>query len=101
MKKNFRERCYALLRKIPAGKVTTYKELAHGLGTRAYRAVGQAMNKNPYPHTDVPCHRVVQADGSLGGFMHAPSLKIARLKKDGIKVRKNRIVDFEKRLYKF
>ncbi len=46
--KAFNDKAYDLLRKVPAGRVTTYKELAHALGTKAYRGVGQAMKKNPY-----------------------------------------------------
>ena len=44
----FSEKAYDLLRKVPKVRITTYKEIAHGLGTRAYRGVGQAMRKNPY-----------------------------------------------------
>lgn len=44
----FSDRVYDLLRKVPEGRVTTYKELARALGTKAYRGVGQAMKKNPY-----------------------------------------------------
>ena len=46
--KAFADRAYDLLRKVPKGRVTTYKEIAHGLGTKAYRGVGQAMKRNPY-----------------------------------------------------
>jgi len=46
--KTFSGQIYDLLRTVPRGRVTTYKLLAHTLGTRAYRAVGQAMRKNPY-----------------------------------------------------
>ena len=53
----FSERCYKLLLKVPKGKVTTYRDLAHALDTKAYRAVGQAMNRNPRAPI-VPCHRV-------------------------------------------
>lgn len=45
--KSFSEKVYDLLRKVPKGRVTTYKELAEALGTRAYRGVGQAMKRNP------------------------------------------------------
>jgi methylated-DNA-[protein]-cysteine S-methyltransferase len=45
---SFSEKVYDLLRKVPEGRVTTYKEIAHALGTKAYRGVGQAMRKNPY-----------------------------------------------------
>lgn len=48
MKDSFSECCYNLLKKVPKGKVTTYKELARALKSKAYRAVGNAMNKNPY-----------------------------------------------------
>jgi O6-methylguanine-DNA--protein-cysteine methyltransferase len=46
--KTFADKAYDLLRKVPKGRVTTYKEIAHALGTRAYRGVGQAMRRNPY-----------------------------------------------------
>ena len=96
----FSERCYKLLRKVPKGKVTTYGELARALGCKAYRAVGQAMNKNPYA-PEVPCHRVVCSDGSLGGFASGQKKKKAMLKKEGLEVAKGKILDFEKKLYRF
>ncbi len=46
--KTFSEKVYDLLRTVPKGHVTTYKEIANALGSRAYRGVGQAMKKNPY-----------------------------------------------------
>ncbi len=46
--KKFADKAYDLLRKVPAGRVTTYREIAHALGTKAYRGVGQAMKRNPY-----------------------------------------------------
>ena len=46
--KTFSDKVYDLLRKVPEGRVTTYKEIAHAMGTRAYRGVGQAMKRNPY-----------------------------------------------------
>ena len=55
------------LLQVPKGKVTTYRELAHATGTRAYRAVGQALKNNPHP-IDVPCHRVIKSDGRVGGY---------------------------------
>ena len=45
--KAFAEKAYDLLRQVPRGRVTTYKEIAHALGTKAYRGVGQAMKRNP------------------------------------------------------
>lgn len=61
------EKVYELCRRIPKGKVTTYKELARALKTKGYQAIGQALRRNPYSPI-VPCHRVVASDGSLGGF---------------------------------
>jgi methylated-DNA-[protein]-cysteine S-methyltransferase len=46
--KTFADRAYDLLRKVPEGRVTTYKEIAHALKTRAYQGIGQVMRKNPY-----------------------------------------------------
>lgn len=87
---NFNERCYALLRKVPKGKVTTYKALASALGTKAYRAVGNAMNKNPYA-PEVPCHRVVGSDGSLVGFASGLKNKTSLLTKEGIVIQNGKI----------
>jgi len=46
--KTFAEETYNILRTVPEGRVTTYKEIAHALGTKAYRGVGQVMKRNPY-----------------------------------------------------
>ena len=46
--KAFADQAYDLLRKVPEGRVTTYKEIAQALGTKAYRGVGQAMKRNPF-----------------------------------------------------
>src|SRR3989344_5792651 len=96
---NFNESVYSMLRKVPKGKVTTYKALAEKLGTKAYRAVGQAMRCNPYA-PEVPCHRVVASDGTIGGFSgkwdpnsKEVKRKILLLRKEGVKVKNNRIVD--------
>ena len=75
----FKERCYLLLRKVPRGKVTTYKAIAKALNTKAYHAVGNAMNKNPYA-PKVPCHRVVQSNGNIGGFASGTKKKMIMLK---------------------
>ena len=64
---DFNQKCYMLLSKIPKGKVTTYKEIAKTLNTKAYRAVGKAMSKNPNPIV-IPCHRIINTNGSVGGY---------------------------------
>ena len=105
--KSFNEKIYGLLRKVPKGKVATYKSLAEAAGTRAYRAVGQVMNKNPYGILNckgkdmVPCHRVVASNGHLHGFAHGLKKKKELLEKEGIQIKDNKIADFEKVLFKF
>ena len=96
----FYDKVYGLCKRIPKGKVTTYKMIAEKLGTRAYRAVGTAMRKNPYA-PKVPCHRVVNSDGNIGGFSSGVKNKIRMLEKEGVKVKNNRILNFENVLYKF
>ena len=89
-KNSFNQRCYELLKKVPSGKVTTYKALARALNTKTYRAVGRAMNKNPFaPH--VPCHRVINSDGRLGGYAHGLQKKITLLKNEGIEIKNDRV----------
>ncbi len=94
IKKTFSQKCYELLKKVPKGKVTTYKILAEKLGTKAYRAVGNAMNKNPYA-PKVPCHRVVNSDGKVGKFASGTKKKIQMLKKEGVEIKNGKIVNFE------
>jgi methylated-DNA-[protein]-cysteine S-methyltransferase len=98
--KSFNERCYALLRLIPKGRVTTYKIIAEALGTKAYRAVGNAMAHNPDLVT-TPCHRVVGSDGSIGGYALGTDKKIALLRAEGIAVQNGKIVNFEALLFRF
>ena len=103
--KTFSESVYDLLRKVPKGRVTTYKELAHALGTKAYRGVGQSMRKNPYA-PEVPCHRVVAASGRIGGFQGKTSgvaiqKKIKMLQDEGVEIHGGKVRDFEKILYRF
>ena len=64
----FHQKVYELARTIPAGRTSTYGELAARLGGLAdARAVGEALGRNPVPIV-VPCHRVLAASGKLGGF---------------------------------
>jgi len=90
---------YKILMNVPRGRVTTYKELGRASGHHQ-RAVGKLMNTNPYAPR-VPCHRVVMSDGSIGGFDGNVPKKIAILKKEGVLVKRGKIVDFEKKLYRF
>lgn len=98
--KTFDERVWAVCKRIPKGKVSTYKEIALALNTKAYRAVGNALNRNPHAPI-VPCHSVVNSDGKIGGFATGTKKKIALLKKEGIEVKDDKIVNFKKKLKKF
>jgi methylated-DNA-[protein]-cysteine S-methyltransferase len=80
---SFNEQVWAVCARVPKGKVTTYAAIARKLGTQAYRAVGNAMNKNPYA-PKVPCHRVVGSDGSLTGFAAGVEKKKRLLKAEGV-----------------
>ena len=100
MQKSFNEKVWDACKKIPKGKVSTYGEIAKAIKNRdASRAVGNALNKNPFAPI-VPCHRVIQSNGSIGGFAFGTNKKIAMLKNEGIEI-KNGKIDLEKYLYKF
>jgi O-6-methylguanine DNA methyltransferase len=87
------EQVYQLLLRIPAGRVTTYGEIARVLGTKGYRAVGRILNQNPNA-PEVPCHRVVMSDGSLGGYAHGVARKIELLTREGVRIEDGRVCDF-------
>jgi methylated-DNA-[protein]-cysteine S-methyltransferase len=73
---------YKLLIKIPAGKVSTYGDLAKALGNpSASRETGRLLGKNPNPIV-VPCHRVVMSDGKLGGYAYGSTRKRELLEKE-------------------
>ena len=90
MEKSFFNRCYKLVSQIPRGKVSTYKAVAEKLGCKAFRAVGNAMNKNPFA-PKVPCHRVVNSNGGVGGFALGRDKKIDLLRKEGVVVKDGRV----------
>jgi methylated-DNA-[protein]-cysteine S-methyltransferase len=96
---NFNERCYKILKKVPSGKVVTYKQIARVLGSRAYRAVGNAMRKNPYA-PKIPCHRVINSDGFVGQFARGIKTKIRLLKSEGVIIDNEGFIDLKKYLYK-
>ncbi|KAL9656479.1 hypothetical protein ABK040_005243 [Willaertia magna] len=63
----FQQRVFDALLLIPKGKVTTYKYLSDYLNCNSCQAIGQALKKNPFS-PQIPCHRVIKSDYSLGGF---------------------------------
>ena len=100
---SFAEKVYALCKRIPKGRVSTYGALAKALNSSP-RAVGQALRCNPYAPV-VPCHRVVASDGKIGGFMGETAgreieRKIGLLSQEGVEVKESEIVGFEKLLFK-
>ncbi len=96
---DFNQKIYNLLLKIPKGKVSSYKALAEKLNSKAYRSVGNALNKNKHPNT-YPCYKIINSSGKLGGYSKGLKLKIKKLKADGIKINSNKI-DLSKYIYKF
>ena len=73
----FQKKVWNEIKKIPRGSTLTYKELAKKIDKpRAYRAVANACGKNPYP-IRIPCHRVIQSNGKLGGYMWGADKKMA------------------------
>jgi O-6-methylguanine DNA methyltransferase len=79
----FQKKVWSALAKIPYGQTRSYREIAQAIGhPKAFRAVGNANGQNSIPLI-VPCHRVIESSGGLGGFGH------------GIRVKK-RLLDFEK-----
>ena len=82
----FNERVWTLTARVPTGKVVTYGDIADAMGTKGCRAVGNALNKNPYAPA-VPCHRVVGSDGSLTGFAGGLEKKKQLLMKEGVPMR--------------
>ena len=64
---NFQRRVYLALLEVPRGTTVSYKELGKMIGCKSARAIGQALKRNPFA-PDVPCHRVINSDGTIGGF---------------------------------
>ena len=96
---NFFQLVFDLVRQVPKGRVTSYGAIAACLGTKlSARMVGWAMNAAGNVKPKVPAHRVVNRLGILSGKHHfkPPSRMEELLKKEGIKVKNDKIVDFDK-----
>ena len=80
----FEEAVYRVVRRIPRGQTRSYAWVARQLGDpRLARAVGNALHRNP-DAPRVPCHRVVRADGRLGGFARGAAAKRTLLRTEGV-----------------
>ena len=96
---SFFELVFEVARQIPKGRITSYGAIAACLGTKSSaRMVGWAMNGTHRIKPKVPAHRVVNRIGMLTGKHHfsPPGLMEQLLKKEGIKVKNDQVVDFEK-----
>lgn len=82
----FQKKVYRALWEIPFGQTRSYQEVATAIGKpKAARAVGQANKKNPIPVL-IPCHRVISADGTMGGYSCGIGIKKILLAHEGIKL---------------
>jgi methylated-DNA-[protein]-cysteine S-methyltransferase len=95
---SFNQKVWAMTARVPEGKVVRYADIARALNCIAYRAVGNALNKNPYA-PGVPCHRVVGSDGSLTGFAGGLETKRELLRREGLTIRENGKVDLRDALF--
>lgn len=103
---HFQHEVYAELIKVPKGQVTTYGLLAKRLGLNSSRAIGTAMRKNPLA-PEVPCHRVVKSDGTLGFYSGkgGPYKKLKMLQEEGIRFQvskdtvHSKIIEFDRFCY--
>ncbi len=78
----FQRAVYRVVARIPRGTLLTYGQVARAIGNpKAARAVGNALNKNPFAPA-VPCHRVIRSDGSIGGFASGTAAKYRLLRKE-------------------
>lgn len=81
--REFKIKVLKIVSKIPKGEVLTYKKIAEMAGNpKAYRAVGNILNKNYNPA--IPCHRVIKSNGEIGGYNRGKKRKIELLKKEGL-----------------
>ena len=92
----FQKNVWKALEEIPCGRVTSYAAIAYYLDTKAVRAVGSAVGKNPKA-PEVPCHRVVRSDGKIGQYSGGEGVvtKMALLSQEGVEVRDGKVLDFE------
>lgn len=101
MENDFFEKVYEIVKQIPHGKVTTYGLIAKYLGVaKSARMVGYALNAS-HNRDDIPAHRVVNRKGILTGKHHFQGTNLMQqlLENEGVIVKENQIVDFEKHLW--
>ncbi|MFN3527928.1 MAG: endonuclease V [Candidatus Altarchaeaceae archaeon] len=100
MEINLYDYVFNLVKQIPKGKISTYKEIAIALGDEiSARAVGRILNCNENLN-EIPCYRIINSNGEIGGYKLGIEKKIDLLKKDGFEIENNRIKNFEKYVFK-
>ena len=101
----FRLNVLSQLLKIPEGKVSTYALLAKSINCESSQAIGQALKYNPWA-PEVPCHRIIKSDFSIGGF-HGHTQgeyidkKIKLLKKEGVSINSSGMLTDRNKLFSF
>ena len=92
---SIKDKVYDMLLKIPAGKVTTYGDIAKAIGQpNSSRMIGQILHNNPTPVV-VPCHRVVRSNGKIGGYAYGSRKKRKLLEGEGLKFCGSNSTDLE------
>lgn len=102
MQNNFYENVFAITRKIPYGKVTSYGAIAKFIGSpQSARMVGWALNKSELHVPPLPAHRVVNRNGLLTGKNHFANTNtmVELLENEGIKVKNNKILNFKEHFW--
>ena len=101
----FEQQVYDAVSRVPLGKVTTYADLARAIDCQSAQAVGQALKRNPLA-PEVPCHRVIRADLSLGGYVGETrgekiEVKLELLHNEGVEFDSNGQLINQEALYRF
>jgi methylated-DNA-[protein]-cysteine S-methyltransferase len=90
-----KDEVHDMLLKIPAGKVSTYGDIAKAIGRpNSSRLIGQILHDNPTPVV-VPCHRVVRSNGKIGGYAYGSRKKRKLLEEEGLKFCGSNSTDLE------
>ncbi len=105
---DFDRKVWNVIKKVPRGKIVTYKMIGEKSKTKSYRRIGLACKRSPGMKKGIPCHRVVNSKGFLHGFNTGIEEKKVLLQKEGIKLEEKKIKDkidykiinFENKLFK-
>ena len=101
LKNHYFEDVYEVVRSIPPGRISTYGAIADFLSLGSARMVGWALRQSSVMDGPIPAHRVVNREGHLSGRLHFPDPKYMQkaLEKEGVKIKKDTVVDFKKHFW--